>query len=318
MALHVDTDRCRLCWLFLLIAVLALALGCSEKERGTQSATGTSRPRVYVVNYPLQYFAQRIGEDAVDVEFPAARGVDPAFWMPAADVVARFQSADIILLNGATYARWVPRVSLPPSKLVDTSAGFRDQYLSTESAVTHAHGPSGEHAHSGTAFTTWVDFSQAALQAQAVHDALLAAGVGPGDALGARNEALRDELLALDAELSRLAQGQAALPLLASHPVYGYLARRYGLNIRSVVWEPDTFPEERKWAELDHLRREHPAQWMIWESQPLPESVQRLEGMGIRSVVFDPCGNRPERGDFMDIMRTNVESLRRIFERPTE
>ena len=36
--------------------------------------------KIYVVNYPLQYFAQRIGGDNVDVFFPAPSGVDPAYW----------------------------------------------------------------------------------------------------------------------------------------------------------------------------------------------------------------------------------------------
>ena len=39
-------------------------------------------------------------------------------------------------------------------------------------------------------------------------------------------------------------------PLLASHPVYDYLAARYGLNFRDVLWEPETFPDEEPWAEI--------------------------------------------------------------------
>jgi zinc transport system substrate-binding protein len=65
------------------------------------------------VNYPLQYFVQRIGGELVDVSFPAPRGVDPAEWMPDIDTVAEYQQADVILLNGAGYARWLRRMSLP-------------------------------------------------------------------------------------------------------------------------------------------------------------------------------------------------------------
>ena len=35
-----------------------------------------------------------------------------------------YQGADLILLNGATYAKWIDRVTLPASKLVDTSAAL--------------------------------------------------------------------------------------------------------------------------------------------------------------------------------------------------
>jgi hypothetical protein len=37
---------------------------------------------VYVVNYPLKYFAERIGGEHVKVEFPAPADVDPAYWNP--------------------------------------------------------------------------------------------------------------------------------------------------------------------------------------------------------------------------------------------
>jgi zinc transport system substrate-binding protein len=48
---------------------------------------------------------------------------------------------------------------------------------------------------------------------------------------------------------------------------------------------------------------------MIWEDQPLPEVVTRLGEMGIRSLVFRPCGNRPASGDFFSIMAESVLSL---------
>lgn len=53
---------------------------------------------------------------------------------------------------------------------------------------------------------------------------------------------------------------------------------------------------------------------MIWEDEPLPESVERLEKMGIQSVVYDPCGNRPDDGDFMTVMNSNVANLRSLFD----
>jgi ABC-type Zn uptake system ZnuABC Zn-binding protein ZnuA len=74
---------------------------------------------VYTVNYPLQYFAERIGGDRVDVRLPAPADVDPAYWSPGAETVAAYQGADLILLNGAGYAQWVQRASLPRAQRVD-------------------------------------------------------------------------------------------------------------------------------------------------------------------------------------------------------
>jgi len=157
-----------------LLAILSVAC-LGEQERDGAPADGGATLKVYTVNYPLQYFAERIGSDFVDVSFPAPAEGDPAFWKPGADVIAAYQKADLILLNGASYAKWVERVSLPTSKLVDTSTSFRDRTIVIENAVVHTHGPEGAHSHAGTAFTTWIDPTLAVEQARAIRDALTAA-----------------------------------------------------------------------------------------------------------------------------------------------
>lgn len=55
--------------------------------------------------------------------------------------------------------------------------------------------------------------------------------------------------------------------------------------------------------------RHHAARWMFWESEPLPETVERLRELGVRSAVFDPCGNSPEEGDFLSVMAANTAAL---------
>ena len=297
----------------LVFFVAACGGSDSKDQQSSQTAAHATKPAVFVVNYPLQYFAERIGGEFVDVVFPAPSDVDPAFWMPDPETVAEYQKGALILLNGAAYAKWIERVSLPGHKLVNTSDAFKDRFLTMEHVTTHAHGPGGEHAHTGTAFTTWIDFSQAAWQAQAIKTAFVTAALGPEDMLTANFESLVSDLRGLDEVITSLTQGHSDLPLLASHPVYDYFARRYHLSLKSVMWEPDSAPANRDWAALSELVRDHPARWMIWEGEPLPETVARLEELGIQSVVFDPCGNRPDEGGWLTVMQDNVTSLQPVF-----
>jgi zinc transport system substrate-binding protein len=295
------------------IGLLVLAVGACNDAGVPQEGGPAEEPTVYVVNYPLQYFAQRIGGGAVGVVFPAPGGVDPAFWEPDAGTIERYQAADLILLNGAGYAAWTEMASLPLSKVVNTSEGFADRYIVREDAVTHAHGPEGEHEHRATAFTTWLDPILALEQAQAIHDAFCARWPGLAPGFDAGFEELRQDLQALDNDMGRVVAGLGDRPLVVSHPVYQYLTRRYGLNVVSVHWEPDEVPEEAMWSELEELLREHPARFMIWEGQPVEASVERLQTLGLGSVVLSPCGNVPVSGDYMSVMRANVAALERVF-----
>ncbi len=101
--------------------------------------------------------------------------------------------------------------------------------------------------------------------------------------------------------------------MVFSHPVYQYLQKRYGINGKSVHWEPDVMPDDTAWSDFADLIRDHPAKYMIWEGKPLPETAARLESLGIQSAIFDPCAGRPSQKDFLSIMKTNIEALKIVY-----
>jgi zinc transport system substrate-binding protein len=304
----------------ILSSLAILLFSCKPASNDPTSTSSTelasaksSKPQVLVANYPLQYFAQRIAGDAVDVRFLAPKDEDPAFWQPDEAAISAFQSADLILMNGATYSKWADKITLPESKIMDTSAPFANNLIKVTDVVTHSHGPGGEHSHSGTAFTTWIDFRQAALQAQTVSSALVKLVPRSKEMMEKNTETLKDELAALDERMSGLSLRWGSQPVVASHPVYHYLARRYGMNLQALLWEPENVPDNKAMADLNAILAGHRARWMIWEGEPAKESIERLSLIGLNSVVFHPCGNVPDSGDFMSVMKANVKALEKAF-----
>ena len=264
---------------------------------------------IYSVNYPLQYFAERIAGSHAKVVFPAPADIDPAYWVPEPAVVNDFQGADLILLNGAGYARWVNKAALPRSRLVDTSAVFKADYLAAETATSHSHGPGGEHSHSGVAFTTWLDFALAARQAEAIRDAITRLRPDLREVIETNYGVLERELMELDQRAEAIGLHAKGKPMVASHPVYQYLALAYGLNLLSVHWEFDQVPGDDNWREMEALLGRHQAEIMLWEGEPQVPTVQRLLSTGLESVLFNPAANRPAKGDWLSVMRANLDRL---------
>ena len=285
-----------------------LWLVCSAAPTWAGTATDSPRLKIVASNYPLAYFAERIGGARVAVDLPAPPGEDPAFWKPSAQAVGQMQKAELVLLNGADYEKWLPHVTLSKFKLADTAAAFKDAFIRVENAVTHSHGPGGAHAHDGLANTTWLDFTQAGKQAEAVAQAMIRKRPELKTVFLDNLKPLQAELAELDAQLK--AAARPGLPLLGSHPVYQYLARRYGLNLKAVHWEPGEMPPPAEWEALRKTLAVHPAKTMLWEGAPAADIIAKLKGMGVDSQVFDPCANRPESGDFIDVMKRNLENLR--------
>lgn len=314
----------------LLTACAAACAGC-DRDAGKPAATTTAAPdaaapastsaasapaatpataplRVIATNLPLALFAGTIGGDAVRVEMPVPAELDPADWSPSAEAVLAMQGADLILCNGAGYEKWLATAALPHSRTLDTSGPIASSLITLPEAVTHSHGPGGAHTHSGTATGIWLDFDLAAKQAEAVGARLEA--MRPADA-----PAMRQRTQALVARLQALAQRSAAVgavfagaPVIASHPVYDYLARRAGLSLRSVHWEPGDEPSADDWQAFDTLRASHPARVMLWEGEPTTGARDQLAQRGITVVVFAPGPNAPADQRTLDAWCAQMEA----------
>ena len=307
-----------------LILLLFLLLGAAEltscskpnsqfQSSPSQTETSNNKPIIYVTNYPLKYFSDRIGGDKIQVKFPIPPDIDPAFWQPDSNIISQLQQGDLIFLNGATYEKWLDTVSLPESKLINTSSDFQDQYIPIKSAVTHTHGLKGEHSHTDTAFTTWLNLQFAVKQAQSIRDALSQMMPLEKETFNNNYEALEKELLDLDRQIQSIVTTKPDQNFISSHPVYDYLQQRYNIKLGSVHWEPEEFPTEEQWQELQFILQKHPTQWIIWEAKPNPETVPKLKTMGINSLVFAPVANTPDTGDFLSIMEQNIQNLQQAF-----
>jgi len=264
---------------------------------------------IYSVNYPLQYFAERIAGEHARVVFPAPAGIDPALWQPGISEIRQYQQADLVLLNGAGYAHWVRQVSLPRARLLDTSAAFSDSLIEIGATVTHSHGPGGKHAHAGYAAVTWLDPLQAVTQAAAIRAALIRLRPDASAALEQNFQALETELLALDSKLKDVAGELQSVPVLAAHPVYQYLGRRYALDVRTIYWEADRYPAPTAWEVPAGLAGKVQPTIMLWETAPLAATQKELEEQGIRSVVFATAARRPDQGDYFTVMHANLARL---------
>jgi len=294
----------------LLILLLSTTISCQTKTEKKPEKIAVSKPKIASVNYPLHFFTMQIGGDHIDAIFPIPEDIDPAFYNPDSRALEQFQAADIIFLNGAGYADWVDKVSLSDRKMINTSASFSDKYIIEEGTISHSHGPEGEHAHANNAFTTWLDLSNALEQARAIYATLRTLSPYPESAITANFDQLEAELQALQINQKKLLDPFMNATIFASHPVYQYLGSGYGLNIKSEHWEPEQDIGEDDW--ISFIEKVNPAdlRLMLWEDEPTQQTRNRLESFGIHIVVYRPCGNVPDRGNFLEVMSENINNLR--------
>jgi zinc transport system substrate-binding protein len=295
-----------------------LSVGCGQKV--PEKATRTGKPLVYTTFYPTQYFAERIGGDLIDVVCPVPADQDVIFWMPDAAAIQAYQKADLILINGAEFCKWVQRVSLPASRVVNTARPFESDFVTFGHAAVHSHGEGGKHAHEGLDGHTWVDPVNAGLQAAEIRKALMKRFPEHKAAFAKGFALLAKDLEALDTTLKAYQAIDKNQPLLASHPAYNYIAKRYGWNIVSLDLFPEEMPSDEAFQGIKDVLKRHPAKHLIWETYPTKAIADRIrKELGLISIEFSPCELLSEDAqnsgtDYMSVMQRNLDNISVVFD----
>ena len=291
---------------FLILLVIS-SCGSSDKKDKSDERSVNSRT-LAVTNYPLYFFTQKIAGDEVDILFPVPQDEDPAFFEPGAEIVSMYQAAEIIFTNGAGYESWVNKVALSQRKIVNTTSNVSEKYIN-EKSMSHSHGPDGEHDHAEIAFTTWLDQSIALDQAKLIYETLKKSYPEISQEFDNNFKELESGIIKLDDQMDNLFSLYRGKTLYASHPVYQYLGKRYGINITSEHWEPGQKVEQDMVKTFIESLGVNDTKIMLWEGEPHPETRLLLEEAGVKVVLFIPCGNRPGQGDYLSVMNQNIENL---------
>lgn len=200
-------------------------------------------------------------------------------------------------------------VSLPSSRIVNTTASMKKRLLEIESGASHSHGADGEHVHTGLASTTWLNFKMAQAQAAAIKTALLEKLPEHKESIENNFEALKADLMTLHQDMLALSGPMHDLGILAAHPVYQYMAQAYHLHIHALHHSADEMSDHELWHEIDHLKGHHRGDIMLWAQTPADGVKSKLKEMGIELIVFQTAANKPVEGDFISVMKNNIKAL---------
>lgn len=303
----------------LLALALPLLLAACGKEPTAPARPARSKPLVMTTFYPTTWMVERIAGDLVEVRCPLPPDEDPIFWQPDDATLAAYQEADLIVVNGAEFEKWVATASLPAARLVDTARGFAERFVRFEDGVKHSHGAGGEHAHEGVDGHTWLDPVNAQAQMMAIFEALKR--LLPDRYMdlfeGARR--VESELRAFDALFKMLGAVPEGRWLYASHPAYNYLAARYGWPMVNLDLDPEEMPGDAAFADVKQRLATKPGTHLLWESTPQPEIAARFEReTGLKSLVVEPCEtmsaeDRAAGRDYLARWKQNLITLRAAF-----
>ncbi|MEU5948389.1 metal ABC transporter substrate-binding protein [Micromonospora sp. NPDC047465] len=301
-----------------------LALGgvaaCSD-----DGAAGTDPQRVDVVAafYPLQFVAERIGGDAVKVTNLAKPGAEPHDLELNPGQVGDVSQAELVVyLKG-----FQPNVD----EAVEQNAGERAFDVATVQPLRDAAADGHDHEHEGEGEAgatgephaeeegggkdphLWLDPTRLATVGDRLAERLGKADPEHAADYTARAGALRAELEKLDGEFTAGLKTCQRREIVVSHTAFGYLTERYQLEQIGITGlSPENEPSPQRLAEVIEEAQKHKATTIFFETLVSPKVAQTIaDQVGAKTAVLDPLeGLSTDGGDYLSVMRTNLQTLR--------
>jgi zinc transport system substrate-binding protein len=280
--------------------------------------------QVAALSFPAAWLAEQVGGGAVQVRLLPPAGEDPPTWTPTPEQIAGLRDADLIVAAGAGYEAWTAMATLPDDKQLVMAEGIQPIMLA---GTRHSHGGKAEHGHEGVDPHVWTDPTQVAAAARRLATRLAVLDPPRSAQFTAGADAVTAAAAALDVELATATQPLQDRPLLANHPSFNYLARRYHLTLDTLDLDPTAAPspEAREdasaWlAGTDSAQRPRSARGplLIWEATPTPDARDALPAT-FTHLVLDPAEQPGADGryDWIAAMKRTAAALAAAPPRPT-
>jgi zinc transport system substrate-binding protein len=309
----------------LLLAACGGTEDAGAGETAVQEEVSAPPLDVVVGFYPYQFVAERVGGDDVVVSNLTAPGAEPHDLELSPQRVAELSAADLVLYSAGfqpavdeAVAQQAADSSLDVLGTVEVRSyeerdlgGAADDGHGHDEEDDHGHGEEG-HDHAGEDPHVWLDPTRLATVADAVAARLGEIDPDRAEAFTGRAAELSAELTALDDELRTGLSSCARTEMVTSHDAFGYLADRYGLDQVAISGlSPEDEPSPRRLAEVARYAQEQGVTTIFFEELVSPRVAESLaREVGAEAQVLSPLEAPPEDGDYLDAMRTNLQTLR--------
>ena len=333
--------------LFLLCIVAVILAACGGDDNATdQETTDQSKDKVsiYTTVYPLQYFAERIGGEYVDVSSIYPPGANEHTFEPTQKDMMTLADADLFFYIGLGLEGFVEKakdtLANEHVKLVATADYVSEDHLHISTGHVHAEGEEDDHGHEEESHEeheheeeassvlidhtghehdshVWLSPVISEDLAAVIKDELVAA-MPEQEALFTENyEALITELKELHAKFEEMAAQTTQKTFFVSHAAFGYIAGHYGFTQVPVAGlNSQSEPSQKELTKIVDLAKEEDIQYIFFEqnvSSNLTDVIRNEVGADsliLHNLSVLTADDIKNGETYFTLMEKNMEALK--------
>ncbi|MFF7605674.1 metal ABC transporter solute-binding protein, Zn/Mn family [Streptomyces parvulus] len=302
----------------------ALGLGTLSACSSDSSAAGnTDKLDVVASFYPMQYLAEEIGGDHVNVTTLTEPGQEPHDLELSAKQTAQMGEADAVLYLKSLQPTVDEAIAQSDVKTKIDAAGLTK--LEDHGSVEHDHGGEGhseeEHAEEGHSEEghaldphVWLDPVKYAEIAEGVAKSFEKADPDHADDYRKNADALAKKLGGLDTAFKDGLANTGTKVFFTNHAAFGYLAERYGLTQEAINGlDPESEPSPARIKELQEEARADGVTTVFYETLVSDKTAKTLaKDAGLKTDVLDPLEGITDKSkgdDYVGVMEANLKAL---------
>ncbi|MEU5628624.1 zinc ABC transporter substrate-binding protein [Streptomyces tendae] len=305
-------------------AATALGLGTLSACSSDSSAAGnTDKFDVVASFYPMEYLAEQIGGDHVNVTTLTEPGQEPHDLELSAKQTAQMGEADAVLYlkslqpavdEAIAQSDVKTKIDAATLTKLEDHGNVEHDHGGEEHADEHAeeeHSEGGEHALDPH---VWLDPVKYAEIAQGVAESFEKADPDHADDYRKNAEALAKKLAGLDTAYKEGLAKTDSKVFFTNHAAFGYLAERYGLTQEAINGlDPESEPSPARIKELQEEAKADGVTTVFYETLVSDKTAKTLaKDAGLKTDVLDPLEGITDKSkgeDYVGVMESNLKAL---------
>ena len=284
--------------IIVIIPLLSFGLWNSDDSILFEKAEGKSKLVAIASFYPLYEFTKEIGGDKVDVSLLVPQGVEPHNWEPTIKDIQKIHQADLIIINGNGFERWVDKIDSSKVSIINSGSSF---------------GWSNSNEPSRTFdFHYWLNPISAKLQIDDIAEGLIEAD--PENKIYYKNtkNAYDLKLDALHYKIKAELDG-CKKDFITFHDAFSYFAHEYDLNQHTVIQSnvPHSEPTSKKLENIRDLAKTLEID-IIFSEEGVDSRTSEViaNELGGQVLVLSPLEIADDGSSYIEKMEENLSNLK--------
>lgn len=300
---------------------------CASDESSGRTKDG--KLDVVASFYPMQFLAERIGGEHVEVTALTKPGTEPHDLELRPQQIAQLsESGLVVYLKGVQPAVDEAIKESGPEHIAEATSFTK---VENHGSAVHGHDHGGEEAHEeeghdehghGEDATAdphvWLDPVKYAEVAEGVGKALEKADPDHAKDYEKNTADLVKELRALDTEFKNGLADRSSDTFITTHSAFGYLAERYGLHQEAIAGlDPESEPSPARIKQLHEVAEHEKVGTVFFETLASDRTAKTLaDDLGLKTDVLDPIEgitDESQGDDYFAVQRANLKALQQAL-----